>query len=258
MYMYVCIHTDSCVYTCIYCRLYLASFLFVILDDDVSPNKMETSFSNSVNGSLSLPKTDKPIGRPPLPVTIQRVPSPVATKEVPAETIESDPPVLKPNPAAALGHRKKHSRGHSVTKIDSPLDINEDQPLPPTSDKASVELTNTLASASFTAERIVSSSVTEVAQTPPTRPQSAGGTPKFHVSVSMNGGRNFPPKPQSEPPALAKFSATANENASKHISGPPIHLMDLFEPLSLAVFPPRVNVDATSHHYPQSEYDFFV
>ena len=81
------------------------------------------------------------------------------------------------------------------------------------SGKASVEPTNTLASASFT------------------RPQSARGTPKFHVSVSMNGGRNFPPKPQAEPPALAKFSATANENASKRISGPPIHWMDLFEPL---------------------------
>ena len=110
-------YTYSCVYTCIYCRLYLASFLFVILDDDVSPNKMETSFSNSVNGSLSLPNTDKPIGQLPIPVTIQRVPSPVATKEIPAVTIEIDPPVPKPNLAAALGHRKKHSRGHSVTKI---------------------------------------------------------------------------------------------------------------------------------------------
>ena len=216
--------------------------------------------SDPIDKSPATVTVEVPVPRPPprpslvvIPSTTAATPSaniPSTRETEPTVKIKEEPPIVKSLPPAALGHRKRHSRGHSVTKIEVPVEVKDDPP-PPTSVSGNidkqipVENPGKLASASFVnvnSDDIAESSVLV------SRPQSAGGR------LDLSGNT----RSQTEHSSLATVVATAKDNnvvkesTPRKISAPPLHLLNLFEPLPSAVSPPKLTIDTTPQQRPMS------
>ena len=156
--------------------------------------------------------------RPPLPSSRHRMSTPVInTKEKPPVSVEPSVPF-----PTALGHRRNHSRGHSITKVDIPLDLQSslDSKHEDTSFRHSTQSKDAVVPTTEGLNEEIHK-----------RLQTASGKMKFSASVDMGG---LPPtKSQTESPLNARVVASTNEHvhASKRDSAPPISLMNLFEPL---------------------------
>ena len=185
------------------------------LDDHTSestPKKME----HSLTSETSSPTVTIISARPPLPTSRQRVSTPVInTKEKPPVSVEPTVPF-----PTALGHRRNHSRGHSITKVDIPLDLQSS--LNSKHEGTSFRRSTQLKDAVVPTTEGLNEEIYK-------RLQTAGGKMKFSASVDMEG---LPPtKSQTEPPVNVRVVASTNEPVSKRDSAPPISLMNLFEPL---------------------------
>ena len=224
------------------------------IGDESSPKKLEQSISDGTNETTTVPDIHVPTGRPPLPMTSTSMihkPSSITSKDIPLPTSISvtgppaDPPITKSLPAAALGHRKRHSRGHSVTKIEIPV---ENSPIIVNSpiEKNEVHVVGEspngkLASAS--SGNVQNESNLDVIETSSslTRPQSAGG----RLDIS----HETPISVNTKPPTPLAVVTTAKENVTREstprkVSGPPTRLLNLYTPLKSVTSPPKLSIDA--------------
>ena len=146
-----------------------------------------------------------------------------------------------------------------MSKIEIPYDMKEDSQVDETAKvethdtKLTIDNTNKLASASF---GNVNSDTVESSLSV-SRPQSAGGR------LDVSG--NITSKGHIDPPAIATVVNTASKEGSvvkestpRKISAPPLHLLNLFEPLRTTVSPHKLTVDGTPQHQIQRPMSMIV
>ncbi len=140
-----------------------------------------------------------------------------------------------------------------MSKIEIPYDVKEDSQVDQTAkvethdNKLAIDNPNKLASASF---GNVNSEAVE-STLPVSRPLSAGG--------------NITGKSHMDPPAIVTVVNTASkeggvvkESTPRKISAPPLHLLNLFEPLRSSVSPLKLTVDGTPQHQLQRPMSMIV
>ena len=236
--------------------------MFAHIDDESSPNNPEPLISDANDETLTIhtvPEISK--SRPVLHVsnmiTVPKIDA-MTNNEILSIPllVPAEPSVTKSMPASALGHRKKHSRGHSVTKIEIQVDLKDNSPSITVNNafdkEAPIETSGKLASSSFGNVNI-RNTTPDVLEMPTSlcRPQSAGG--RLHVDTSH--GTTVYTKPSTlavvHTAAIAKENVT-KETTSRKISGPPKSLLNLFEPLPSAVSPPKLTIETTPQQRPMS------
>ena len=212
---------------------------------EIQPKKPETHLTVATP-TYSTP-ISLPTGRPPLPTTSIKslttsslsasIAAPPTTNETPPTTNEATPPSASlPSVTFTHHHRRTHSRGHSVTKVELPLDL--EKPHPPDNNQPEIQ-TNPQGNVTGEPDTPSEDQLSDRIHSPPaagamssSRPQSAGS--RLKASSSLDGEIDHkrsatavdPPSPQ-----LPRAVASAKEGITRKSSAPPIRLMNLFEPL---------------------------
>ena len=213
-----------------------------------------------------------PTGRPPLPTISTKslttsslsasITAPPTTNEAPPTINEATPPSSSlPSVTFTHHHRRTHSRGHSVTKVELPLDL--EKPHPPDNNQPETQ-TNPHANVTGEPDTLSENQASDRIHSPPaagamssSRPQSAGS--RIKASSSLDGEIDHKRsatavKPPSPSPQLPRAVASTKEGISRKSSAPPIRLMNLFEPLPGSSQKPVTMETPTSiHTRPYSE-----
>ena len=214
-------------------------------------------------------------------VTSSSQPPSEAVSQAPTE--ESNQPVVSAVPRF-IHHRRRHSRGHSVTKVELTLDEEPDasSSANPNEERGSsvtpqvpagTEQTDAVKAKDIESQSSVSlppalpedTASAELARfipspTPPPsvvhlrqshhlpRPLSAGSNTKLSPSIENSIGE-LPKAATEREPSSKVRSTTSALDVSRRISAPPIHLINLFEPLpsgTSTTSPPRAPTDVTT------------
>ena len=182
------------------------------------------------------------------PIILSKPPSTSSVQATPTHatptTTQDDTPTTASLPVALMSqHRRgRHSRGHSISKIEIPSDEKESEETP----------------ADSTSSESPPKKQDDEEKGPPYSPTGAGAVPLrpqsavYHIknSVSVDHRLHSESATNIHAPPIQRVASSTREETSTRQSAPPIHLMNLFEPLPSAASKP-ININTSGR--PMSE-----